>query len=374
MLFKTAYARGALQALIETNLVKVADEEAADAIAQTAGESLPEEPVEAVSPQVTTELASNLVQLSDALQASADSAGQAAEAAAAVKGAALRKRSSSQEENTLPSAAGENEEAAMDAAQRPEGYANVGVAGVGTQAQSGEGAIGKEQPTPPTNAAPGPSNSAVDAIKGASLRQLIKKVAEGSLIVGDQASQKNNLPEAAKVTEEAAMDASARPMGYASEGEDGVGNSAMAEKSRAGAVGKEEKVQPAAPAGTNSAVEQSKTSEDEEYARQFVAAANKYARFLPQKFSQNEKIAAVQYLMSMVPAARERLVSNMTKSAEIPPQLAAYVHEHAESKDEEKKEDEKKDGKKDEKKEDKKDEEKKGSVSTDLLARLRNLK
>jgi hypothetical protein len=195
MLFKTAYARGALQALIETNVVKVADEEAADAIAQTAGESLPEEPVEAVSPETTTELAANLVQLSDALQASADSAGQAAEAAGAgtmnpgtpmggmdagamgpmgaaeaVKGAALRKRSSSQEENTLPSAAGENEEAALDIAQRPEGYANVGVAGVGTQAQSGEGAIGKEQQTPPTNAAQGPNNSAIDAIKGASLR------------------------------------------------------------------------------------------------------------------------------------------------------------------------------------------------------------
>lgn len=369
MLFKKSYARGALQALIDANVIKnAADEEVADALAQAAGSQLPAEPMEAVSPEVTTQLAVNLVQLADALQSSADSASQAA--SAAVKGA------STDEENTLPSAASENEEAKMDEQARPEGYANVGVAGVGTQAQSGEGAIGKENPNPPTNAAQGSPNSAIEAIKGASLKELIKKVAAG-LVYGDKPEQKNDLPQAAKVVEEAKMDEQARPIGYASEGVSGVGNSAMAEKSREGAIGKEEKKldQP----GTNSAVEQSKMSEDAAYQQAFTALSDKYARFLPKKLSVNEKVAALQYLMGLIPSEREKTASSLKTSGEMPAGLAAYVAEHKEEggeKKEEKKEEPKKDEEKKEEKKDeeKKEEEKKSSSRTDLLARLRNLK
>lgn len=363
-MFKVAYARGALQALIDTNVVKVANEEVADAMAEVAGEGLPEEPVGEVAPEQTAALASNLVQLADALQTSADAAAGAAEAA--VKGAA------SNDENTQNSAAGDTEEAAMENADRPEGYANVGVAGVGTQEASGEGAIGTERPNPPSNAAEGASNSATEAVKGAALRNLIRKLSQdGSLITGDKERQENDSPEAAKHTEEAKMENNRRPEGYANVGEDGVGTQTQAGKGMIGLEEQKGEVQ-----GANSAT---KTSEEKMYMQAFQQVASKYARYLPKQLNDAEKVAAIQGLLAMEPSDRNRAANFMAKHAEMPEGLAAYVESKKEDGDE-KKEDESKEHEskespaheESEKKEESK-EEKKASSKRDLLQRLRNL-
>lgn len=365
-MFKVAYARGALQALIDTNVVKVANEEVADALSEVAGEGMPEEPVGEVSPDTTAALASNLVQLADALQTSADAASGAAEAA--VKGA------SSDDENTLGSAAGDSEEAAMEESARPEGYANVGVAGVGTQEASGEGAIGTERPNPPSNGAEGAPNSATEAVKGAALRNLIRKLSQdGSLITGDKERQENDAPEAAQHSEEAKMENDARPEGYANVGEDGVGTQTQAGK---GTIGLEE--QKGDVQGANSAT---KTSEEKMYMQAFQQVASKYARYLPKQLNDIEKVAAIQGLLAMEPSDRNRTANFMAKHAEMPAGLAAYVESKKDGDGDEKKEDESKEHEskeepkheEDEKKEESK-EEKKANGRRDLLQRLRNLK
>jgi hypothetical protein len=223
----------------------------------------------------------------------------------------------------------------------------------------------------------------VDAVKGASLRARIKKAmarkqADSATITGDKPSQENTQGNAAKVTGEAAMEAANRPEGYAVKGEDNPGASDMAAQARAAAIGKEEphpKAEGVAAGSSNTVVEQSKSAEEDEiYRLGFQHVANKYAAFLPKGLSQDEKVAALQGMLGMIPAQRDETAVYMAKKAELPPGLAAFVAggkkdegEKDESKDDEKKE-------KDEKKDEKKDEEKKAAVQQpDLLARLRKL-
>lgn len=393
------YGRGVCDALRDAGLVKFANNEIATDAADMVSEGvLPEEVPEKIGPEATAALASNLMELSQALDAGADHAEAAAEAAASantdsamqarMKNAALWLRNKIAQGTTITGTDPDQVnklvqsptgEARLDEQNRPGGdaYANVGVAGVGTQQASGQGAIGSEK-NHPESAGPVDvlnSNSAIDAIKGASLNRLIAKIAQGGTTLMPGAAP---VPNAA--TGEGKLDAANRPggAGYANKGVAGVGMSDEAAKERAAAIGTEGAhpgtMGPVGTKGTNSAIQQTsgtkQSSADQTYLRNFQEVANKYAAYLPPRLSQAEKIAALKYLLSQEPIMRDKLALYMHKTAELPEGLAEYVAK--EKKNESADEDEGKEPKSEEK-EEKKNEEEKTSSASDVLSKVRNL-
>lgn len=421
-MFKKAYVRGVTKALIDVGAVKFADDAQAIQAADALAAQLPEQPLEAVPPAATAELAANLIDLADSLQASADSASAAADAAAggaapeskaepksepksetksaAIKNAAVSLRhwlskravdtgativgTRPEQENRPENAT--TSEVKLDMINRPGGdaYANVGEDGVGGQQASGVGAIASEKKVEGPGAGPAEagSNSTTEAVKGASLRAFIRKVAQGATIDGAQSFP--NAP-----TGELQMDQAARPMGYAVQGEDAVGTSAMAAPIAAAAVGTEQPHpdQPAHEGGTNTVVEQTKGAQDE-YLRRFKLTGQKYASALPFYLTETEKVAAIQYLMGIPPTEQARVLQHIRKTAEMPPALQAYVEakksegegegegEKEESAEEEKEEKEEKEETKEEGKEEKAaavKEKRASQQRTNLLDRLRRI-
>jgi hypothetical protein len=394
-LFKRAYAHGSMKALIDAGAIKVANEELAAALADEGSEGLPEEPVGEVAPEATAELAANLVELSNSLQESAGNAAQAAEAvtgggeaapveeapvevppemeeakAASVKRAAAIFRRKLAEGSTITGDRPEQEndpstatsaESKMDQQQRPENFANVGEDGVGMQEAAGKGKVGDEEKVEGVGMGPvgqENSNSAEEQVgmKSASIRNLIKAATQGkqaATTVGVGAT-----PEDAS-TGELSLDDQNRPggEGYANKGVKDVGETVMV--TPAGARVGEEKAHPGQDKkkdGSNTVIQETKVGEDEEYMKRFKQVGAKYANQFPFFFDRHQKVATVQYLMSLPPNDRDALVDRMQKTAEVPEALKNYM------------------GGKDEK--DDEGEEKKASVSAsrrNLLSRLRSM-
>ena len=398
------YGRGVCGALRDVGLVKFANDEIATDAADAVSEAvLPEEVPEEIGPEATAALADNLMELSQALEAGADNAEAAAEAAksasanpamqARVKNAAswLRRKIAEGEDGTTITGTKPDQmneltqsptgEARMDEQNRPGGdaYANVGVEGVGTQQALGQGAIGSEKDHPGSM---GPvdvlnSNSAIEAIKGASLNRLIAKLAQGGTTLMPGAAP---TPDAA--TGEGNLDDANRPgyAGYANMGVTGVGESDEAAKERAAAVGIESvhpgTMGPVGQGGTNTAIQQipgtKQSSAEQAYLRNFQEVANKYAAYLPPRLSRTEKVAALKYLLSQEPIMRDKLALHMQKTAEMPAGLAEYVAKEKGENEEEGAEYEKKETKEEEKKEEKGEEEETSSASN-ILSKVRNL-
>lgn len=379
------YGRGVCDALREAGLVKFANDEIAGEAADAVSDAvLPEEVPEEIGPEATAALAENLMELSAALEAGADHAAAAAEEAAKtgsvnparqvrVKNAALWLRKKLSQDGTTimgdqPDQKNELEnsdtgEAELDMKNRPGGdaYANVGVAGVGTQQASGVGAIGSEKEREDAGSVDvDNSNSAIEAIKGASLNRLIAKLAQGTTLMPNAGTT----PDA--TTGEGALDDVNRdPVKHVA----GVGNSAQAAKERASSVGTEGAhpgtMGPVGQGGTNSAIQQIPNSKqgsaDQMYLRSFQEIAGKYAAYLPPRLNQYEKVAAIKYLLSQEPVMRDKIALFMSKTAELPEGLAEYVKKETEDEDEE--------GAKEEKKE----EEEKTSSASDVLSKVRRL-
>ena len=394
-MFKKSYVRGVAKALIDTGAVKFANDEQAIEAADAVSEQLPEQPLGEVPPEVTADLAANLVDLSQALQQGADSAAQAAETAAAPAGgdvakaaAFLRRKLSADTGSTIVGDRPEQEnrpenstnaETKLGAKNRPGGdaYANVGEDGVGRQQASDQGAVASEKKVegPGEGPANAGSNSTTEAVKGASLRNMIRKLAEGTTIDGSK-----SFPNA--TTGELTMETARRPEGYAVKGVDAPGTSDMAAKIRASAVGSEQPhpAQPDHEGGSNTPIEQTSKSAEEDYLRRFRQVGHKYASQLPFYLSQNEKVAAIQYLLSLSPSEQERTISRIAKTAEMPEGLKNYIEskkdgEGEDKEDEEGDKHESKETKEEEKKEEEcKDSEKKSSArQKSVLNRLRQL-
>jgi len=266
------------------------------------------------------------------------------------------------QQNTLPNAVGDVPK--LEEQNRPGGdsYANVGVQGVGDQQASGQGAIGSETDHPGSM---GPvdvqnSNSAIEAIKGASLQRLITKLSEGTTLMPNAPVT----PDAN--TGEGKLDDVNRPggTGYANKGVAGVGKSEQAPKERAAAIGSEGAhpgtMGPVGQGGTNTAIQQipntKQGSADQLYLQNFQEIADKYAAYLPIRLTATEKVAAIKYLLSQEPIVRDKMAMHMQKTAEMPAGLAEFVAKE----------------KKDEKPEEKEDEEKTASAS-DVLSKVRQL-
>lgn len=399
MLFKESYARGACSALGQLGLVKFASEEIAAQAADAVSDNLPVEPVEPVAPEATAALAADLIELSNQLEGTAAQAAETAETAAAVSGEkmanrvqALRAKMSAmgstndpadpEQKNTQENAAQVTGEGQMDNAERPALFANVGVEGVGTQEASGEGAIGSEHERADQDSkAVDVPNSATDAIKGASLGALIRKIAmKGSTLNPADASQRNTPAQAASVTGEAERENAERPPGFANKGETGVGQSDMAAKIRASSIGTEEAHAAGNPVkqdGSNTAIQQiAKSAEHVEYLKSFEDVANKFASIMPASASDEEKVGAIQFMMGQGPDERVKIANLIKSAGEIPAALKEYQEKKkGNGKDDDKKNGDKKDkkDKKDEK--DEKDEkgDDKEEMSEDKEAALRDV-
>lgn len=391
MLFKQAYARGVCSALGQLGLVKFANEEMAAEAADAVADNLPVEPVEPVAPDATAELAADLIELSNQLEGTAEQAAETAETAAAVTGEKmaakvirLRRKLSAMgstsdpddpsQKNTEMNAAGVTGEGQMDAQARPPQYANVGEMGVGTQEDSGEGAIGTEMERADQDSkAVDKDNSAVDAIKGASLTNIIKKLATmGSTLDPGSAAQQNTPAQAATVTGEGQRENAERPPQYANKGEQGVGESDMAAKMRASATGTEQPNDAGNPAkqdGTNTAIQQiAKSAEHAEYLKNFEAVASKFAHVLPATASDAQKIGAIQFLMGQGPDERVKIASLIKRAGDIPEALKEYQKN---KKDDGEEEGESEEEEKSEKKEEMSEE--KEAAVRDVLSGLRKL-
>jgi len=243
-----------------------------------------------------------------------------------------------QQQNTQSQATGVTGEGAMDTKQRPVDFANVGEDGVGTQEASGDGAIGQEGKIPGVgmgNVAAEGTNSATQAVKSATLRNLIKN-AMGTTITGDRPDQQNTPSAAAAVTSEGAMEASMRPVDFANMGEAGVGQSAQQAAEIASAVGTETahpgSMGHVGQQGTNSAIQQTpgegatgKTAEDAEWINRFKATSAKYASVLPFWLNTDQKVASVQYLMAMSPSEAQSTAKHIEKTATLPEGMTEYV-------------------------------------------------
>ena len=293
-----------------------------------------------------------------------------------------------EQQNTLSASAPVTTEGALENQMRPEGYAQVAVgttnftpptsAIVGAEQLREPGAIGQV-------GEPGTNELIQMSQKAGSLRNMIKsalrKQAEGSgpAVTGDKPEQQNTLSASGPVTAEGAMEREQRPEGYA---QVAVGDSPnMNNAAAAAAVGKEQVREPgsigqvSAP-GTNQAIDQSKAAEERAYLGQFKTLSAKYAHCLPFWMQDNEKIASIQYLMALPPSQREVVASRISKTAELPPEMKAYVEGEKKDDEGEEKCEEKCEKKEDEKKE---DEKKEGSVKTaslragDLISRLRSV-
>lgn len=395
-MIRKSYVRGVVKALSDTGVVKFASEELAAEAADSVAEQMPEQPVGEVEPELTTEIATVLVDLSNQLGEAASTAAQVAEVvaggegapaegamppeaampaaaspaegamppgvpeeekAASIKQAAavfLKKLAAgatgstitgdkADQQNTQSQAAGETGEGAMDTQQRPVNFANVGEDGVGNQEASGDGAVGAEKKVDGVgmgNVGSEGTNSVTDAVKSAAaLREHVKQAMGGTTITGNRPDQQNTASAAAAVTTEGAMEANMRPLGFASKGEAGVGQSDQQAAEVASAVG----IESAHPGsmghvgqqGTNSAIKQTpgqgavgKTAaekENDEWVTRFKTTSAKYASAIPFWLTTNQKIATVQCFMGMSPNEANAAVSHMQKTAELPEGLKEYV-------------------------------------------------
>lgn len=416
-MLRRAYVRGVTKALMDTGAIKLANEELAAELADSVANELPEQPSGEVAPEATAEIAATLMDLAQNLDEASDNAQAAAEAAAgggeaggvppelaaamAGKQASINKaaqylrrklaegdRSTNQGQTgttitgtqaaqmNSPGNASTGEQKVENAA-RPEGYA---VQPTGAQPLLGVGEIGKQKEVPPPSMG-SVGKDGTNEVKVSSLRSMISRVlnkhAEGTTVTGTNPAQSNTLPLAAQVTTEGQMEQNARPEGYAAMGVAGVGQSATAPSFAAAAVGKEQETavsmgnveQP----GTNTVIEQSKMGEEQLYLQQFKQASAKYANALPFWMNQTEKVAAIQYLLSLAPAERTSVMNRVAKTAELPEALKDYV----EKKKEENgggKEKEEGESKEEEKKEEAAEEKKEASVKAgDIISRLRAL-
>lgn len=392
-----AYGRGVCDALQKAGVIKFANEKIAQEAADTVSEAvLPQEVPGDVAPESTAALAANLAELAGALEESAGHAGAAAEEAAksaSVKQAAIWLRNKlagpsdtgstitgdkPDQQNDLDTSA--NAEATLDQQNRPgdDAYANQGVQGVGNQEASGVGAVAAEGKHPGAPAGPvsqQSSNSAIEAIKSAGAKQMLDLISK----LANTTIMPHQAPVTDMATGEKELDAANRPggMGYANKGVDGVGKSDEAAKERAAAIGTEKAhpgtMGPVGQSGTNTAIQQiaTKSAAEEDYVRNFQEVANKYAGYLPPRLSDEEKIAAVRYLMGQDPVNRDKLAMHMVKTAELPEGLADYVAK--EKGGDGGKEDDKKETKKEEKKEEKEEKEEKEAQVNDILERIRTM-
>lgn len=349
-LFKRAFVRGLNTELIRAGAIaypsKEASDFAADYIADNSGMPDPHASPAEVTVKVAQALCDNLVQASQNIckeaggyqpeltktatdtspqDAAIAGAWEVMEKAAADTGALIE---GGEVPNDQPAAAGENAEAALEANQRPENYANLGETGVGNYERKAQGAVGTEEQHPEKPGATGEganSNTETTAKHSADLESIVKQAVMGLMEPGKDS---NDMPAAATENAEAAQEQARRGENYANKGEAGVGRSEMV-PAKGDQVGTEQK-HPEAPKATdtgktNVPLEHVKSSA---YVEVFKEAATSLVPYLPKDMEDAQKVAHVKAAMGFETNERAQYLENLYTTLGAKKEAAESVRDH----------------------------------------------
>lgn len=339
-LFKHAYVRGINDELVRLGHIRYPTKEAADAVADAvADQALPQEPAaQPVPAETAADVAATLVDAANTLVSETGMGEQPAPAEEALKTSAAEDfdtRAYKQAEavmikaaegsnfvggdkgNDPAQAAQTDSTALLDSQLRPEGYAHMGVAGVGqTDTNLGRDAstqVGREEPHPiMPGATPPGSNSVIDQSKSAQLRSIIQKVAAGSNFVGGD--QGNTPAQAASTDFTAKLDQLQRPGNYA-EGARGQGWGSVPAAAVIGTEAPHPHKPGETPAGTNSVIAASKSASEDPYLSLFKKTAEEVAPHLPGNLGEDEKISHIRRLMGLNDSERTEYIAMLHKDA-----------------------------------------------------------
>jgi hypothetical protein len=357
-LFKRAAARGVAHELVRQGIIafpsKEAMDEAADAVADSpVAAPMPEvSPEGGHSPEELAAVANKLMEIAHALMEQAGAAGgppgeggmplpppspEVAKAAAEVtktaaqadyeslageeavacmtKAAEEVKQASGgalmhggDKGNDPAQAAHNGEVAALDQKQRPEGMYHHGMGK--TELESMQGHVGdlSKNPKGPANTPAGTNSVAKDAgsAKAAGLDAELKKIAN-KLVGLHDGKDKNKLTDS--VDSVAKLDAKNRPQGAYLVG---MGNANISEPQthHVGTEMPHPKAPKNSPAGTNSVIEASKTSEEDAFLVLFKKTAEDVGPYLPE-MSDDEKVAAISRMIGYDHTARQEYLNHL---------------------------------------------------------------
>lgn len=340
-MFKKAYCRGIQLALIQNGNVAYSDGGDAIKVADYIAERVDFDPSK-VTPEITKKIAGHLIDASKEVQkhqpnfkaasftkvASWDDVHKLASdnAVHLMEQAEKMAEGSTIEGGDKGNTQGESPqgETKMDSAQRPEGYATNSLGK--TEVDTKPGAVGseKDQPNKPAES-PSGSNSVTEQ-RTASLADLMKKVAEGSTILGGDKGNKE------PTTGEGKMDLAQRPAGYAVLPSQGALGELMSQAKGPAIVGREtpHPNKPGeSPGGSNSLTEHSgKAAAEDPWLTVFKKTASECVPYMPTDLSEEEKIAHVRacmglqleekaaYLKGLQAQAQERVAA---APAQVPP-------------------------------------------------------
>lgn len=330
-LFKRAFVRGLNSELVRAGAAaypsKEAADHAADYVADNSGMPDPLNQGEALTQKVAHTLCEHLIGASQHLCKEAGNTynPQVTKTAQAMEPADIAQREAwslmqkaaaetgslmegGDNENDQPAAASANAEAALEASNRPENYANMGETGVGNYERKGQGNVGTEEahPEKPKASDEGRNSVIENTSKHGSLASIIQKVAAGTKGLMDPGQETNDQPAAAQGNAEAALEAARRPENYANKGEKGVGRSDMVPGTNA-QVGSEQP-HPLAPKATDSG----KTNVPIEHIMAgqggkksaafnelFTDTAKEIVPYLPTRMEETHKVAHVRAMMGL---------------------------------------------------------------------------
>jgi hypothetical protein len=204
-------------------------------------------------------------------------------------------------------------ETKMDAAQRPPGYAenSLGKTEVDTRA----GAVGKEQDQPNRpHESPSGENSVTEQSRTASLADMMRKIAEGTTILGGDKGNKE------PTTAEGKMDMSQRPSGYAVLPMQGGLGELMSQAKGPAIIGRETP-QPngpsESPSGSNSVTQHSsKAAAEDPWIAVFKKTAAECFPYIPASLSEDEKVAHVRACMGMQVAEKAAYLTGLQTSVQ----------------------------------------------------------
>lgn len=269
-------------------------------------------------------------------------------------------------------------ETKMDVAARPPGYAENSQGR--TEIDTRPGAVGseKDQPAAPAQS-PSGSNSVTEQRTAASLADMIRKIAEGSTILG---GDKGNMMGSSA---EAKMDEAQRPPGYGVLPSQGSLGALMNEVRGPAIIGRETPHPNApseTPGGGNSLTQHSAkaAAEDDAWLVVFKKTAALVVPHMPASLPQETKIAHVRACMGMQPLEQAHYLLGLqtgerrASDGELPAFIREKQEERKEKEDKENpfaKKDDKMDGNPFAKKEDKKDDKKDDAEKEEKEAAMR---
>ena len=330
-MFKQAYCRGIQVALLQSGHVAYSDGSDAIKVADYVANRVDFDPTK-VSQEVTAKIAGHLIDASREVQkktsnfkaasfnklASWDEVHKLASdhAVHLMELAEKQAEGSTIEGGDKGNTQGESPqgETKMDSSQRPPGYAENSRGS--TDVDTRPGAVGKEQEQPNKPAeSPSKDNSVQEQSRTAGdLAALMKKIAEGSTILGGDKGNKE------PTTGEGKMDAAMRPPGYAVLPSQGSLGELMNQVKGPAVVGRETPHPNApseTPGGSNSLTQHSaKAAEDEAWMSIFKKTASECVPHMPTHLSEDEKIAHTRACMGMTTQEKAAYLVGVQKQAQ----------------------------------------------------------